>query len=542
MKSLPEAIVVGGINKKNILGLAEAPVEPFSNPGSNILISAPANYLPSVARGISDKYGNYFKNSHELLKGTSFAAPIVSGIVGAMLKVNKNLDIYDIQLILAYSAKIIDSTNNEWSYNRADTFNGGGLHYSYDYGFGCIDAGNAIKLAKNWISILKKNSKTDFPFSQGRSVVDKQYKINSKLPQVSKSTKIISASVKFIAEEIDILGLNVSLLKDGEEYPVLKSKSATNSKMISLAWTPFSPTVFSVLGENLESNIGVRLYNSRDHKIKFAHLSLTLQLQADLNTQYIFTDEYSSLYDEKRASIEGQNVYNTLNLAAVTQKIIVNLADKILQIGKKICTLNGSFDAIISGDDVSEIELNNKDNVVINNSIKSSIRLGDGHNTVATSELQNSSVDITSGNSADMFVVRKAPNSTTTIHNFKTNQFDSAANGNVYSDIINLACFKEITSAKKLNIDRIGGDRVIKLPDNQNVVIKNTGSLYGYNFRFTDEFYNIANCFSGKCFSDDTITDVLFSRNNHVADTNIPDVNYILKENMENVNILGESS
>ena len=50
-----------------------------------------------------------------------------------------------IQKILAYSARQFDDGNTVWKENDAIDWNGGGLHFSEDYGFGIIDA--SYKLA-----------------------------------------------------------------------------------------------------------------------------------------------------------------------------------------------------------------------------------------------------------------------------------------------------------------------------------------------------------------------------------------------------------
>ena len=38
----------------------------------------------------------------------------------------------------------------DWSFNHANNWNGGGLHFSNDYGFGLVDALAAVRLAETW--------------------------------------------------------------------------------------------------------------------------------------------------------------------------------------------------------------------------------------------------------------------------------------------------------------------------------------------------------------------------------------------------------
>ena len=80
--------------------------------------------------------------------GTSFAAPIVSGVVALMLEANPELGWRDVQDILIRTAVTIDiapdSPNDSWVTNAA------GLSHSYEYGFGKVDAKAAVILAQNY--------------------------------------------------------------------------------------------------------------------------------------------------------------------------------------------------------------------------------------------------------------------------------------------------------------------------------------------------------------------------------------------------------
>ena len=126
-----------------------------SEQGVNLWVCAPSQglYEDDAAddRAIlttenSDRYTNAFN-------GTSAATPIVSGVVALLRQVNPALTWRDLKLILAASARKNDPGNTGWtdgarkygSSNASDTY-----HFNREYGFGTVDAGAAVALARSW--------------------------------------------------------------------------------------------------------------------------------------------------------------------------------------------------------------------------------------------------------------------------------------------------------------------------------------------------------------------------------------------------------
>lgn len=143
-------IQVGGINAEADLGLLKVAAAPFSNPGASLLISAPASSVLSSSRLVETSNGSIFGADYDLAQGTSFATPVVSGVVALMLEANPNLGYRDVQEILALSARKVDDPNTNWQTNGATNWNGGGMHTSHDYGYGAVDARAAVRLAETW--------------------------------------------------------------------------------------------------------------------------------------------------------------------------------------------------------------------------------------------------------------------------------------------------------------------------------------------------------------------------------------------------------
>lgn len=131
----------------------------YSTYGAHILVSAPAGSVTTDVTGLGVGYDGLLNGDYtNVFGGTSAAAPIVSGIVALMLDANPLLGWRDVHAILSLSAVGTGSiyggpTNTEhfaWRWNKANNWNGGGMHYSEDYGYGMVNAYNAVRMAEVW--------------------------------------------------------------------------------------------------------------------------------------------------------------------------------------------------------------------------------------------------------------------------------------------------------------------------------------------------------------------------------------------------------
>ncbi len=159
-----EQVVVAAVDQNGF-------VSEYSSYGAPLLISAfgspggaNGEVVTTDRRGADGKPGDFTDG----FNGTSAATPMVAGVVALMYQANPGLGWRDVQTILAHSARHVGSPINgtiagnekfPWGWNGAKTWNGGGLHFSNDYGYGLIDARAAVRLAETWL--LSDTAQTD---------------------------------------------------------------------------------------------------------------------------------------------------------------------------------------------------------------------------------------------------------------------------------------------------------------------------------------------------------------------------------------------
>lgn len=163
----------------------------YSNPGSNVWISAPGGDLDKEigvystdltgceeGSANSSKNDNFLNGQHQAnpncdysyTQGTSFASPIVAGVIALIKEANPSLSWRDIKHILAYTADPIDLSSQNLSHPLEQDLaghifdpgwveNGAGYPFHNWYGFGKVNTDNAVIMANpknfnlgNWIT------------------------------------------------------------------------------------------------------------------------------------------------------------------------------------------------------------------------------------------------------------------------------------------------------------------------------------------------------------------------------------------------------
>ncbi|MCB1493370.1 MAG: proprotein convertase P-domain-containing protein, partial [Rhodobiaceae bacterium] len=375
-------------------------VNDTSTPGASLLVSAPTddtsdnwqvvttdrqgsagfNTTAGAAGDYTDTSGSYFG-------GTAAAASQVSGVVALMLDANPDLGWRDVQEILAYSARHVGSAvgavantgapatgGNEqvtqtngatWFWNGADNWNGGGLHFSNDYGYGLVDAKAAVRLAETWRD--QSTSANDVTASQD---VDGT---NITTTYSTSFTTFTTTETTNISIEHVYLNVDISVLDDMTDMEIfVTSPGGTRVQMIAdtggaqgiavdntgftagggFDWT-FGSTAF--WGEESAGDWTVQIrdddgsasgtFTTTDVDLFFHGSAVTT------NDTFIFTNEFGDYagVGGHVTAFSGGGSFNVLNAAAVDSGSIINLLSNTGTIDGVAITAS-AINAVYTGD------------------------------------------------------------------------------------------------------------------------------------------------------------------------------------------------
>jgi len=460
------AIEVGAINQQADLSTLASAKTPFSNPGASILVSAPGSNIVNSSQLVVTDQGSIYGSNYTTAEGTSFAAPIVSGIAALMLQANPNLGYRDVQSILALSAKKIADPATSWNYNHSTNWNGSGMHESYDYGFGEVDALAAVRLAETW---TLHNTTSNEDVRSGSKSVPVTVSAGSSASQTI--TMAAGVSVEHVeidislSSTIDLSKLTITLTSPTGTQSILLNNNDPGVVVNNLLRYTFMSTQ-----EWGETSIGAWTLQVQDtstnQPVTLNAWNLRLYGSTDTaDDTYYYTNEYSAqvtrvasaatLNDAINGTAGGKN---TINAAAVTGNTSINLLTGTASIGGTGLTISNptSFNNVFTGDGDDTLTANNNLGILDG---------GRGTNT------------LTGGTGQNLFVVQERTNGLDTIYNF-----------NASNDKIDLVGFIG-KSYSNLSITQQGADTWISL-NGQKIVLKNTtaGSVASSSILFQNAF------------------------------------------------------
>ena len=401
LQSAREAIVVGAVADDGF-------VASYSNGGSSLLVSAPSN---GGRNGITTTdvigAGGYNKADDftATFGGTSAAAPMIAGVAALMLEADRlsdgvaTLGWRDVQQILALSARQVGSAMGAaaagaeadiWGWNGAKIWNGGGLHYSNDYGFGLVDAAAAVRLAETWHvgnasrTSANEGGATLFDFDGG-TISDNA---------TTTLTFFDSGATALESVQLDLIDLQhanpsdllITLTSPSGTVSTLMSKIG-NSDDITAGWRFTSQEFRS------EVSIGTWTLSIRDTAANGVEGSFS-RADLDFNGQkptgndvYYFTNEFGTYGTGARASLTDTAGVDTINASAVSDAMTFNMATGGTVAGKALAVARGTtIENFVAGDGADSIAGNSAANWLLGMRGNDTLLGADGNDSLSGGE------------------------------------------------------------------------------------------------------------------------------------------------------------
>lgn len=344
----------------------------YSQFGANILVAAPAAALTTDFTD-TDVIRGYDAGSYtDRFGGTSAATPVVSGVVALMLDANANLGWRDVQNILAASARLTGSafdapspaTTEEgtWSANAAGTWNGGGYHVHTNYGYGMVNAYNAVRMAEVWslFAPAQTSANEQMVTSGLNDLPDTVVPEANGTPFVTTFEIGDDLSIEHVALQLSfsapyLLDLKILLTSaEGTEVVVVQKGPAMAAEFGSISWQ------FGIDSLRGELSAGTWTLQVFDTEVGDAITLRDARLDvygaaASVDDVYHFTDEFLTMadFDTSRDTILDSNGgTDWLNFAAVTGSVVLNLAaGQFVQVaGALWAILASDFENAVTGD------------------------------------------------------------------------------------------------------------------------------------------------------------------------------------------------
>ncbi|WP_417595559.1 S8 family serine peptidase [Oceanospirillum sp.] len=283
--NIPYLMVVSSLN-------ANGTKASYSSSGANILFSSPGGDSRtglvttndiSLATGLTDIRG--FKGYTRAFSGTSAATPLVSGVAALVLEANSDLGWRDVRDILIRTADKVDTGDNSGEDNyivigndgsilktrtpstnliieNAWQTNAAGLSYHNHYGFGRINAANALNSAKSYsanlpdlISVSTENGSGGVIPNSSNNPLSSSLSISSELSTVESVQLKLELSHPYASD------LMVKLIApSGTESIVMTPRNALNAEINHYEFTLLSQMFY---GETAAGSWQLQVYDTQ---------------------------------------------------------------------------------------------------------------------------------------------------------------------------------------------------------------------------------------------------------------------------------------
>ena len=364
----PYSITVAALNRGGDLGSGISNSKPFSSRGANILVTAPGSNIFTTEIQATTNDGNVIGSPTAETQGTSFATPIVSAIAALMLQANSKLSYRDVQTILALTATRDFGAGTQatttWYSNHGSDWNGAGMHYSHDFGFGMVDAAAAVRMAESWTPGTALPQMSDEVHAEAAALAD-------------LGSQVLSFDV---TDTMDVEHVMLSLKLDHTRWSdfVVTLVSPTGTRSILLdrlgitASGDQAPNPLDVItfdkelmsthfrGEGAEGIWQLIVEDKAAGGAGSSAIEASLKVYGEDGEveRYVLTDEYAGGWNLAPTTAKPSE----LNASAVGSAVRIDLAGgtslvngKALTVGTGIDTLiSGSFNDTLSGSSTNE--------------------------------------------------------------------------------------------------------------------------------------------------------------------------------------------
>ncbi|MEY8140876.1 S8 family serine peptidase [Falsihalocynthiibacter sp. CO-5D18] len=317
-------------------------ISSYSSYGAANLISGFGSSGEVVTTDRTDNEGYTTTNYMSTFNGTSAAAPMVAGVVTLMYDAEEGLGWRDVQTILAYTGRhvgsVVDnatfagSERTPWHFNAAENWNGGGLHYSNDYGYGLVDAHAAVRLAESWLTMgaaqTSLNARGSLASVAVAATIPDENATGTSFELQGGEAILVERVAVTLTFSTTFLGDMVIYLTspEGEEHLLIANQAG--GAVFDGAYT-FESQAFR--GERSDGTWTVRIADVGPGDIlTVSDIVLTTtgsEISAD--DRYIFTDafsDYAGISNHRVAFDDTNGGADWINAAAVTTGVTLNFA------------------------------------------------------------------------------------------------------------------------------------------------------------------------------------------------------------------------
>jgi subtilisin-like proprotein convertase family protein/Ca2+-binding RTX toxin-like protein len=383
-------------------------VTQYSTPGAAVFVTAPGGGLSGSggARLWTTDYtgANGFNSGSDTftddnatpdydgtMNGTSGASPLVAGVVALMLEANPNLGWRDVQEILAYSARQVGTPVgtahagtwelNDWAFNGAQNWNGGGLHFNNDYGYGMVDAYAAVRLAETWTQ--QSTSANELNLSGDSGAISLAVPDNN----ATGVSHVFNSAFDFDIERVEVeIDWSAAHTYVGDLVIKLTSPSGMTSYLLNREGTAFNT------GLGSSRDLGNWVFTSNAFRGESSNGDWTIQVadmyggdvgtisgfkinfwgqNAQTDDAYIYNDEYgtyASLFGHSTTLTDTDGGIDTINAAAVSAASTIDLHQGAAS------SIDGTSLTIAAGTDIENAYGGDGADSILGNDLSNGIR------------------------------------------------------------------------------------------------------------------------------------------------------------------------